>query len=252
MFAATKMASVARSCCWWRSLSSLAYGRPIRGQVSLTGPPRQRYSSDAAQPPVGPVYELRIYSIKPDKFATFRQLMAEKFHIRLAYSLPLGYWIADLGGIFQAVHIWPYESVSQRAQIRQAMAGDEQWQGEFLSRFLPSTLRMDNALLVLSPGTALCTDFQPSPTAAYELLSLPLQPGGGDGGGEGGPSDVTPGETIVGSFRTVYGDVNTEFRLMRYADADTAFVQARKRAQENPRMAGYSRFMVPHECSPIK
>lgn len=54
------------------------------------------------------VYELRVYSIKPDRYATFCQLMATKFHMRLAYSQPLGYWLTDLGGIFQAVHIWPY------------------------------------------------------------------------------------------------------------------------------------------------
>ena len=58
------------------------------------------------------VYELRVYSIKPDRYATFCQLMATKFHRRLAYSRPLGYWLTDLGGIFQAVHIWPYGTSS--------------------------------------------------------------------------------------------------------------------------------------------
>ena len=54
------------------------------------------------------LYELRVYSIRPDRYAAFCRLMAAKFHLRLAYSRPLGYWLTDLGGIFQAVHIWPY------------------------------------------------------------------------------------------------------------------------------------------------
>lgn len=251
MFGAN-MAAVSRTCQLLRGVASCARQQRIVG--SLIGPQSagRQYSSQS-QPSVGPVYELRIYSIKPEKFADFRQLMAEKFYLRLVYSNPLGYWITDLGGIFQAVHIWPYDSVSHRAEVRHAMAVNEEWQTGFFSQVLPCMHKMDNAVLVTAPGTSLCTSFEPSDTAAYELLTLPLQPGS-EGVEKAPPSSPTLSdkETLVGTFRTVYGDVNTEYRLLRYPDADTAFVRARKRTEENPQMAGYSRFMVPHECSPLK
>ncbi|XP_070186838.1 protein NipSnap homolog 3B-like [Littorina saxatilis] len=195
----------------------------------------------------GGVYELRVYSVKPDMFAAFSKLKAAKFHLRLAYTKPLGYWLSDLGGIFQAVHIWPYDSVSHRAKVRGAMAQDKVWQDEFFSSFLSCVDRLDNSLMVTAPGSAIRTEFSPSPTAVYELWSLPVSDA----------DDVTaltesPDETLVGRFRTVYGDTGTEYRLMRYPDADTAFTHARDRAGKTKKVRGYSRFMVPHDCSPIK
>ncbi|KAL8589313.1 hypothetical protein ACOMHN_052316 [Nucella lapillus] len=251
MFGANMIASASKNCAQLlKGLATCARQRLI--YRSLRGPQSTRQYSSTGEPPVGPIYELRIYSIKPEKFGDFRQLMTKSFHLRFAHSNPLGYWIADLGGIFQAVHIWPYGSVTHRAEVRQALAKDESWNREFLSQFLPCTSRMDNALMVTTPGTLLCTQFKPSPTAAYELLALPLRPGGEGGDKEPPPSPLSEKETLVGTFRTVYGDVNTEYRLMRYADGDTAFVHARKRTEDSPEMSGYSRFMVPHEHSPLK
>lgn len=223
-------------------------GSSLRSQIMRLGfSAAHQQQSRGAAGAAGPVYELRIYSVKPDKFGDFLKLMSEQFHLRLNYTMPLGYWIADLGGIFQAVHIWPYDSVSQRAAVRGAMGKDAEWQSKFFSKFLTYVMKLDNSLLVPAPGSQICTDFKPSPTAVYELLSLPV--------GDSRELSTTPAsqnETLVGRFHSVYGETATEYRVLRYPDADTALVHARDRSATMNKIRGYSRFMVPHECSPIK
>merc|ERR1712136_609503 len=152
-------------------------------------------------------------------------------HRRMVYSQPLGYWLCELGGIFQAVHIWPYESLSQRAEVRQALGQDQEWQQHFFSQFLQCAHVLNNSLLVLKPGTSLHTDFQSSPSAAYELIASAAP--------EGRTRPQSDQETLVGCFNTVYGNNDTEYRLLRYPDADTAFRHVRHRLDSGTSTAGY-------------
>ena len=55
-----------------------------------------------------PVYELRTYSIRPKDFKDFIQLSAECMHLRTGHSKLIGYWISEIGGISDVVHIWEY------------------------------------------------------------------------------------------------------------------------------------------------
>lgn len=56
------------------------------------------------------------------------------------------------------------DSLNHRAVQRKKLAEDSTWQKEFLPEFLPKANRMNNALLSLSPGISLQTDFKPSNT----------------------------------------------------------------------------------------
>jgi len=95
----------------------------------------------------GGVYELRTYTIAPDKLGPFLALTKEKFHLRLAHSKLLGYHTAEMGGLSQVVHVWYYDSLSERAKVRAALAGDSKWTGQYLAVNLPAIRTMDNALL---------------------------------------------------------------------------------------------------------
>ncbi|XP_025076202.1 protein NipSnap homolog 3A-like [Pomacea canaliculata] len=191
----------------------------------------------------GPVYELRTYSVQPGKFAQFMDVMVKKFDIRLRYSQPMGYWNTEVGGLFQVVHIWEYESLGERAKIRQSLAKDHQWQSEFLPDFLSSTSRLENEILVLSPGTSLCTDFQPSDSAVYALRSLPL------------PTTfavLSDEEQLVARFSGLFTNSYQEYLLLRYPDFDSAFIHFKRRKDSGGVDYGTSRLMTPCPWSPLK
>ncbi|KAK7492204.1 hypothetical protein BaRGS_00016501 [Batillaria attramentaria] len=190
-----------------------------------------------------PVYELRVYYIKPDKFHDYMALMADNFDIRLQASQPLGFWTTEFGGLFEVVHIWPYDSVDHRAEVRQALAKNPEWNSKFLSKFLQYANSLQNSLLTLYPGTTLNTDFQPSPSAAYELQTVAYQ---------GGPMPQSKEETIVARFKCIYGMASgAEYRLMRYPDAASAFVNAQKR-MEGAGVISQSKLMFPVNFSALK
>lgn len=54
------------------------------------------------------MYELRIYSIKFKNFKEFYDLFVEYMYLRINYFKLVGYWISEIGGIFDMVYIWEY------------------------------------------------------------------------------------------------------------------------------------------------
>ena len=62
--------------------------------------------------------ELRTYALKPSHFGKYIQLSNEKFHLRTAHSKLNGFWIHDLGGLNAVTHLWEYQDLAARAQVR--------------------------------------------------------------------------------------------------------------------------------------
>ena len=46
---------------------------------------------------------------------------------RLKFSSPLGIWCAETGPLNTMYHIWPYESLDKRAEVRKRALEDEVW-----------------------------------------------------------------------------------------------------------------------------
>jgi hypothetical protein len=70
------------------------------------------------------IYEIRTYSLKPGKVAEYEAHFAEAYPVREKYSPLYGFWHTEIGPLNQLVHIWAYESLQQRADIRAAAAKD--------------------------------------------------------------------------------------------------------------------------------
>ena len=69
------------------------------------------------------IYEIRTYELKPRAVPEFGRRTAEMVPGRLRYSKLGGFWHTEVGLLNQVVHIWPYEDVSSRAELRaQAVA----------------------------------------------------------------------------------------------------------------------------------
>ncbi|XP_025115416.1 protein NipSnap homolog 3A-like isoform X1 [Pomacea canaliculata] len=190
----------------------------------------------------GTVVELRIYELKPEYFKPFLELIEKHWHIRCADSKSLGFWISDLGGINEVIHMWQYDSLIDRALKRKKLLENKEWQKGFLPKFFPMCSKMTNALLSVTEGSKLTTDFTQSSPAVYELQICE---------GQYPQEKVYSSEFLVGRFTGVYGPINTEYLLFRYIDGNTAFNHALQRNQGKS-IKGYSRFMIPSAWSPMK
>jgi len=130
-----------------------------------------RYCTPASEK----TYELRTYSLLPQKVGEFMKLSHEKFHLRTAHSTVLGYWTTELGGLNEVVHLWEYDSLSSRAAVRAKLGVDEAWQREYFQLILPMLQHQNNLTL-----TSLLPPASPSPPAltsdggCYELWQLSM------------------------------------------------------------------------------
>lgn len=73
------------------------------------------------------IYEFRTYDLKPRSLPEFEKRIAEKLPGRLAYSKLGGFWYTEVGPLNQVIHIWPYEDLNQRADIRARAVAGGKW-----------------------------------------------------------------------------------------------------------------------------
>jgi len=73
------------------------------------------------------LYEVRTYDLKPRSVPVWEEAFAEKLPGRLNYSSLGGLWHTEAGPLNQVVHIWPYEDVGQRADVRARAVADGAW-----------------------------------------------------------------------------------------------------------------------------
>ncbi|KEG06996.1 putative protein NipSnap 3A-like [Trypanosoma grayi] len=132
------------------------------------------------------VYELRVYDIIPNKYDTFHRMSMELLPMRASVSRCQGYWVVQVGGVNQMVHLWEYDSLLHRYQARNALENDENWklrytnprreclsaQSNMLMRMIyrensPSTLSYkyllkitpEKELLLTTPGVTLAASY---------------------------------------------------------------------------------------------
>src|SRR5205823_14671546 len=70
------------------------------------------------------IYEIRTYNLKPGKVAEYEKLFEEAYPTRQKYSPLYGYFHTEIGPLNQLVHIWAYENLQQRADVRAAASKD--------------------------------------------------------------------------------------------------------------------------------
>lgn len=71
------------------------------------------------------IYELRTYRVKPGMVGELEKRIAEVLPYREKFSPLAAFWHTELGPLNQVVHVWPYESVQRRAEIRAQVAKEE-------------------------------------------------------------------------------------------------------------------------------
>ncbi|XP_061197392.1 protein NipSnap homolog 3A-like [Saccostrea echinata] len=186
-----------------------------------------------------PVYELRTYSIYPKDFKAFIQLSAEHLHLRTKHSKLIGYWTSEIGGINDVVHIWEYDCLKHRADVRQALGNDPDWLAQYIKKILPMLDRQDNALLKLTRKSSLV---QTDSGGVYELCCTekPLK-----------DLPVTRGDAqLLGTFSSLIGSLSSSYQLWHHKSVDDIVTSAAEGSYKP--YCTKSRLLLPTAWSPMK
>ncbi len=73
------------------------------------------------------IYEVRTYTLKPGSVAEFEKRFGEALPYREEYSKLGAFWHTEFGPLNQVIHVWPYEDLNERVQIRAEAAKDTHW-----------------------------------------------------------------------------------------------------------------------------
>lgn len=106
----------------------------------------------AFKPPAdsGNIYELRWYRAHPGKLGEWMNLAKGVLPSREKYSRNVGYWQTEAGQLNEAVHLWVYKDLNERAAARAKALTDPEWQA-FLAKALPLLQNMQSVVLVPTP-----------------------------------------------------------------------------------------------------
>ena len=74
------------------------------------------------------IYEFRTYDLKPRTLGQYDVTLKKSLSAgRLEHSRLFGYWYSEFGLLNQALHIWPYDDLQQRTEVREEVNGIDFW-----------------------------------------------------------------------------------------------------------------------------
>jgi len=73
------------------------------------------------------VYELVAERIAPGRARAWLDIFREGLAARRRHSPILGVWMSELGTLNQVFHLWGYQDLESRREIREAVAADPEW-----------------------------------------------------------------------------------------------------------------------------
>jgi hypothetical protein len=98
----------------------------------------------------GHVYELRIYRGHVGRIDEWLGHFTAIMPTREKYSTNVGVWRTEAGPLNEAVHLWAYRGLDERAAIRARVLQDPAWQA-FLAASVPLLAEMTSIVLNPSP-----------------------------------------------------------------------------------------------------
>jgi hypothetical protein len=190
----------------------------------------RRYSTPVQSEGKKKLYELRTYNVKPKAMSQFIRLTNEWIHLRTQASPLIGYWTTELGGINQVVHMWEYESLSQRQAVRVGLSTNQEWIENYFSIATKMWDSQTNA--VMTPILELQT---PAGSGVYELRKSFLQATSPYRKADGKLLERQPrtdGGFLVGAWETVVGDMPGFYELWQYPSLDHVLDKSARRASQ--------------------
>ncbi len=117
------------------------------------------------------LYEVRTYRLKQGTTNKAIDAFAKGYETRKKYSELAAFWYTEIGPLNEIIHVWPYESLADRARIRAESAEDPNWPpklGDFL-------LQQRSEIFVPFPFTPLIEPGEVGPI--FEWRDYIVQPG---------------------------------------------------------------------------
>ena len=104
------------------------------------------------------IFELRTYTLQPGKSKEYWQHYTDGGFAaqdpRLKDHL-VGYFQSDMGRLNQITHLWKYDNVAERADLRAANYARPDWDAH-LQKIRPLMVSQEATLLVPSPVPGMC------------------------------------------------------------------------------------------------
>jgi NIPSNAP len=73
------------------------------------------------------IVEMRSYRLKPRAVPTVEERFGKALPARTKYSNLGAFWHTEVGTLNTIIHLWPYESLGHREQVRAEAAKDKNW-----------------------------------------------------------------------------------------------------------------------------
>ena len=74
------------------------------------------------------IYEFRTYDLKPRSLPQYDSILQNSLAAgRLDHSPLFGYFYSEFGQLNQALHIWPYQDLQERTEVRDKVLGVDSW-----------------------------------------------------------------------------------------------------------------------------
>jgi len=73
------------------------------------------------------IYEVRTYTLKPGSVAEAETRFGDAISAREKHSKLGAFWHTEVGPLNQIIHVWPYESLQHRTEVRAAAAHEVGW-----------------------------------------------------------------------------------------------------------------------------
>lgn len=102
----------------------------------------------------GHVYELRRYRTLPGQVNNWASLIKGALPARQQYSKIVGLWTSEIGNLNVAAHLWVYNDLNHRAEVRAKALQDPVWQ-EFVPKSSALLAEMESTILLPTPVSPL-------------------------------------------------------------------------------------------------
>ena len=73
------------------------------------------------------IFEVRTYRLQPRSLNEVIKRFGEAYEVRKKYSELAAFFYTDIGPLNQIIHIWAYESLAHRTEVRAAAAAEQDW-----------------------------------------------------------------------------------------------------------------------------
>lgn len=95
------------------------------------------------------IIDERTYTCHPGKVKAFLEVY-ERLAKPIQWPIvgdPIGFFVTEVGTLNQVVHLWRYDSMGAREQLRAKVAAAPNW-SDYLDAATPLLVRMENRILV--------------------------------------------------------------------------------------------------------